>query len=208
MQIPKNFFLVEVEKPYEDTVEINGVEIEINITYNPLVLARQYGVVYETPGFLPKGLEFDVKKGDKIYFHHLITASSSNASNKEITDEDYKSDHLVEWIGKKNIYKVHWQHIYARVRKGKLKMLHHWNFVKQKTETDDDIKTKSGIYLKSEKEDITLHGYIEHLSDWMKEQGIKKGDEVVFSENSEYNMKIEGKTLMRMRNADILAKVE
>ena len=29
MQIPKNFFLVEVEKPYEDTVEINGVEIEI-----------------------------------------------------------------------------------------------------------------------------------------------------------------------------------
>jgi len=30
----------------------------------------------------------------------------------------------------------------------------------------------------------------------------------VFSENSEYNMKIEGKTLMRMRNADILAKVE
>ena len=37
---------------------------------------------------------------------------------------------------------------------------------------------------------------------------MKKGDEVVFSVNSEYDMKIEGDVLLRMRNQDILAKVE
>ena len=42
----------------------------------------------------------------------------------------------------------------------------------------------------------------------MKEQGVKEGDEVVFSVNSEYDMKIEGEVLLRMRNEDILATVE
>ena len=62
--------------------------------------------------------------------------------------------------------------------------------------------------LPGEVEDITLHGYIRHMSDWMKKQGVKIGDEVVFSENSEYDMDIDGKKLLRMRNADILALVE
>ena len=214
MQIPKNHFMVRVEKPYEDSVTVNGKEIYIDVSYEPLKFARQFGIVYQTPNWLPEGLDFDVKVGDKIYFHHLVTANQASMTiDKKFKSQhssiDLISDNKIDWIeGEENLYKVHWEHIYARVRDGELKMLHHWNFVKQKTETDDDIKTKSGIYLKSEKEDITLHGYIEHLSDWMKEQGIKKGDEVVFSENSEYNMKIEGKTLMRMRNADILAKVE
>ena len=87
-------------------------------------------------------------------------------------------------------------------------MLNHWNFVEQKTESEDDIKTDSGIYFKPEAEDITLRGYVRNMNPWLKEQGIKKGDEVLFSTNSEYEMKIEGKKLLRMRNQDILAKVQ
>ena len=84
-------------------------------------------------------------------------------------------------------------------------MLHHWNFVKQKTESEDSIKTKSGIFIKPEVEDITLHGNIVYMNDWLKGQGVEIGDEVIFSENSEYDMKIEGERLLRMRNEDILA---
>ena len=211
MQIPKNYFLVEVEKPYNDTFEINGKELIMDIKFDPYKLARQYGVVYEEPGWLPKGLDFDVKKGDKIYFHHLITGSKGAVTiDKKHTTEsyqDYKSENLIDWIEKENIYKVHWQQIYARVRDGELKMLHHWNFVKQKTESEDDIKTASGIYFKPEVEDITLYGNIVYMNDWMKDQGVVEGDEVVFSENSEYEMTIEGEKLLRMRNEDILATV-
>jgi co-chaperonin GroES (HSP10) len=46
------------------------------------------------------------------------------------------------------------------------------------------------------------------MNDEMKKMGLKKGDEVIFSKNSEYDMKIEGDKLLRMRNFDILAKVE
>ena len=114
----------------------------------------------------------------------------------------------MDWVEEENVYKVHWQQIYARVRKGKLKMLHHWNFVKQKVESEDNIKTKSGIFFKPEVEDITLHGTIVHMNDWLKNQGVKTGDEIVFSENSEYDMTIEGEKLLRMRNEDILALVQ
>ena len=93
------------------------------------------------------------------------------------------------------------------VRNGKLKMLHYWNFVEQKKESEDDIKTDSGIYFKPDVEEITLRGYVRNMNPWLKEQGIKEGDEVFFSTNSEYEMKIEGKKLLRMRNQDILAKI-
>jgi co-chaperonin GroES (HSP10) len=87
-------------------------------------------------------------------------------------------------------------------------MLHHWNFVKQKVEDESEYMTNSGIYTKPEAEDEELHGYIEYMNDEMKSMGLKKGDEVVFSKNSEYDMQIEGEKLLRMRNFDILAKVE
>tara|TARA_Y100001963_G_scaffold113588_2_gene157357 strand:+ start:659 stop:1309 length:651 start_codon:yes stop_codon:yes gene_type:complete len=212
MRIPKNYFLIKVEKPYNDTVEVNGQEIFLNIKFDPYKHARQYGIVYETPKWLPKGLDFDVKKGDKVYFHHMITGDQGSVTiDKKFqneSDQDYKSANLITWIDEENIYKAHWTHIYARVRRGKVKMLDHWNFVKQKTEDEESIKTKSGIFMKPEVEEITLHGNIIHMNDWMKKQGVKKGDEVIFSENSEYDMTIEGEKLLRMRNQDILALVD
>tara|TARA_Y100000593_G_C4240524_1_gene301883 strand:+ start:93 stop:737 length:645 start_codon:yes stop_codon:yes gene_type:complete len=213
MKIPKNHFIVKVEKPYEDTININGKEMFINITYEPLKFARQYGVVKQAPVWLPEGLDFDVKEGDKIYFHHLITANQAGMTiDKKIKSQhssvDLVSNNKINWIDEDNLYKVHWEHIYARVRDGELKMLHHWNFIEQKKESEEDVKTNSGIYIKSTQDDITLYGYVRHMNSWLEDQGMKEGDEIVFSENSEYDMKIEGKKLLRMRNQDILAKID
>jgi len=212
MKIPRDYFLVKVDKPYDDTIELNGKEMFLDIKFDPYRFARQYGVIHSVPVGLPKGLDFDIKKGDKIYFHHLVTGAKGAVTiDKKFENEsnqDYKSLNLVTWIDEENVYKVHWQQIYARVRKGKLKMLHHWNFIKQKTEDEDSIKTKSGIFIKPEVDDITLHGVVVHMNDWLKEQGVKIGDEVVFSEDSEYDMTIENKRLLRMRNEDILALVD
>ena len=209
MRIPKDYFLVQVEKPYNDTVEVNGREIFLDIKFDPYKFARQYGIIYEKPIGLPKGLNFDVKKGDKVYFHHHVTGSvgavTMDQKFENDSSQDFKSQNLITWIDEENIYKVHWKQMYARVRKGKLKMLHHWNFVKQTTEDEESIKTKSGIFIKPEVEDITLHGNIKYMNKWMKDQGVEVDDEVIFSENSEYEMDIEGEKMLRMRNEDILA---
>ena len=81
-------------------------------------------------------------------------------------------------------------------------MVGQWNFVKQKIEDESNYMTKSGIYLKPEAEDEELYGYVKYMND-----ELRKGDDVIFSKNSEYDMEIEGEKLLRMRNFDILAKV-
>ena len=45
MKIPNNYFLVQVEKAYDDTIEFNGREIFLDIKFDPYRFARQYGVV-------------------------------------------------------------------------------------------------------------------------------------------------------------------
>tara|TARA_Y100001963_G_scaffold141967_1_gene210894 strand:+ start:263 stop:844 length:582 start_codon:yes stop_codon:yes gene_type:complete len=188
----KDYFFVKVEKTTEDTVNINGTEVFIDTSYDPMKLARQYGVVVETPLSLSKGVDIDIKEGDTVYCHHFLT-------QKENEIKLYEQD---------LVYKIHWSDVYCRIRNGKLKMLHYWNFVEQRTEKEDDFKTKSGIITKPVAEEVKYHGYIRHMNSWMKKQGVKEGDEVIFSENSEYDMNIMGQKLMRMRNFDILAKIE
>lgn len=188
----KDYFFVKVEKTTEDTVDINGTELIIDTSYDPMKLARQHGVVVETPTAFSKGVKLDVKEGDIVYCHHFLV-------EKENEVKFYEQD---------LVYKIHWSDVYCRERNGKLKMLHYWNFVEQKMENEEDFKTESGLITKPYMEEVKLHGYIRYMNDWMKKQGIKEGDEVIFSENSEYDMNIMGKKLMRMRNFDILAKIE
>jgi co-chaperonin GroES (HSP10) len=188
----RDSYFIKVEKTQEDTIIVNGKELFLETSFNELKLARQYGIVVALPVGLPKGLKLDIKKGDKVYCHHFLVSENNK----------------VKFHEEENIYSIQWNHIYARLRNGKLKMIHHWNFVKQKVEDESEYMTNSGIYTKPEAEDEELHGYIEYMNDEMKNMGLKKGDEVVFSKNSEYDMQIEGEKLLRMRNFDILAKVE
>ena len=188
----KDYFFVKVEKKTEDTTSVGDTELVIDTSFDPLFLARQHGVVVETPGALPNGINFDIKKGDIVYCHHFLT----------------QEENEVKFYEQELVYKIHWNDIYCRSRNGKLKMLHYWNFVEQRMEDEKDFKTESGLITKPYMEEVKLHGYIRHMSDWSKKQGLKEGDEVIFSENSEYDMDIMGKKLMRMRNFDILAKIE
>ena len=188
----RDCYFVKVEKTQEDTIIVNGKELFLDTSFNELKLARQYGTVVALPVGLPKGLKLDVKVGDKVYCHHFLTSEENR----------------VKFHDDEKVFSIHWTYMYARVRKGKLKMLHQWNFVKQKVEDESNYISDSGIYLKPEAEDVELHGYVEYMNDDLKKLGVKKGDEVVFSENSEYDMIIEGEKLLRMRNFDILAKVE
>tara|TARA_A100000172_G_scaffold77977_1_gene62987 strand:+ start:125 stop:703 length:579 start_codon:yes stop_codon:yes gene_type:complete len=188
----RDYYFIKVEKIHEDTIIVNGKELFMDTSFDELKHARQYGTVVALPVGLPKGLKLDVKVGDKVYCHHFLTSEENR----------------VKFHDDEKIFSIHWTYMYARVRKGKLKMLHQWNFVKQKVEDESNYVSNSGIYLKPEAEDIELHGYVEYMNKDLKKLGVKKGDEVVFSENSEYDMIIEGEKLLRMRNFDILAKVE
>jgi co-chaperonin GroES (HSP10) len=146
--------------------------------------------VFATP--VSTSYKFDVKKGDKVWFHHFV-------ANKESK---------VNYLDEGDIYSTSIDNIYLRERDGELKSLHHWNFIEQIYEDEDSIKTKSGIYIKPEVEEITHSGIVRYISDSLKEMGVNVNDKIMFTKDSEYNMDINGDKLMRMRDVDILCTYE
>ena len=192
MKLIKDKFLVKLEKLVEDTVKVNGVEMYLDSSYDPMRFARQYGEVVIAPERLTSK-NMDVKVGDRIYFHHFV----ADKKNQMVEDEDGNY-----------ILQVDAGQIYCAVRDNKIIMQNFWCFVEQKTESEDNYKTSSGIFLKSTMEIEEQRGYLKYANQEILDYGAKINDEVIFSENSEYNMNVEGQELLRMRNIDILAVVE
>jgi len=192
MKLIKDIFLVKLPKLVEDTVTVNGVEMYLDSSYDPMKFARQYGEVVITPEKLSSE-HMDIQVGDRIYFHHFV----ADNKNKMVEDEDGNY-----------ILQVKANQIYCAVREGEIIMQNFWCFVEQKLESEENYKTDSGIFLKSTPDIEELRGYLRYANQEILDYGAKVGDEIVFTENSEYNMNIEGKELLRMRNIDILAVIE
>jgi len=181
----KDLYWIEVEKETEDTIMLNGMELYRDTSYDPMKLARQYGTIYKTPILDTK--ETGIKEGDKVWFHHFVATDSN----------------LVKHAGKDNIYQAYAEQIYLIKRGNEFIPVGHWNFMEQEV-LEPEVR-KSGIILDSSSKEKELHGHAIIINNWMKEQGVSEGDKVLWSENSEYDMDIEGRKLLRMRNFDVLA---
>ena len=48
---------------------------------------------------------------------------------------------------------------------------------------------------------------IEEIAEMQKQEGFSVGDEIVFIKNANYDMVIEGERLFRMKNNEILCKI-
>jgi len=190
MKLIKDQFWIKIEKPEEDTLKCGDLELVLNTSYNPMFHARRYGIVFVAPE--TTSVDFDVKKGDKVWFHHFVPIE----------------DNHIKYIDEEDVYLAQINQIYARERKGEVKTVHHWNLIEQIVEEESDIKTDSGIYIKSEVEDVLERGVVKHPSERLSEMGVKVGDKIIFTKNSEYDMDINGEELLRMRDIDILAVYE
>lgn len=74
MRPVKDCYFVQVEKTHEDTVILNGKELFMNVTFDEMRHARQYGTVIALPQGLPKNIKLDIKEGDKVYCHHFLVS--------------------------------------------------------------------------------------------------------------------------------------
>ena len=104
-------------------------------------------------------------------------------------------------FGGENIYKVHYDQIYCYVRNGKIVMTQDYVFVKP-TQTEDKI---GNLYIQSK--ESTKKGVVAYTNKFSKDDGFGVGDEIVFIKNANYDMTIEGERLFRMKNNEILCKM-
>jgi co-chaperonin GroES (HSP10) len=84
-------------------------------------------------------------------------------------------------------------------------MLTHWNFIEPIEEDESNYKTKSGIYIKPSPGVVKQRGIVKHPSKFLIEQGVKKGDKVIFDRVADYKIIVEGETYYRVQDRHIEA---
>ena len=194
----------QIPKPIKDVVFIQAnpnknatrkltedVEIVIDTAFHPHATeyVTQEGKVINPPTKLSNKKPVELKAGDYVYTHHFLC------------DEDQS----LELDGKK-FYQLHYELVHCIVNKGKIKMLSDWNLIEPIEKKEQT--TESGLVIvRLDNPKEPLSGTARHISKGLKDLGVKKGDKIYFSKDSDYEIIIEGKTYYRMRDRDILGIV-
>lgn len=200
MRVLRDFCMVKIDKEYQDEIITRyGQKLFVDVRFRPEHHVTIFGEVVAIPEkisdqyFETKGIDPDVKVGDKIYFNYLVV----NPINKvEIDDETY--------------YKVDYPAIFAYKRKGKMHMVSSWTFVEPYVEKKDE---KIGSIYLPEMMKTETHkelGRIVRIGKPLRHQpdlGLKDGDVIAFLKSAAFENEIEGKMVYVMKQDCIMAKI-
>ena len=185
-----NYVIVEVEKAYNNEVVLStGLNIVVNTTIESVEHINRKAVVVEAPDFTV------LEEGDEVIIHHNILRLRNGVGGKMVSS----SFHL-----EGNRYFVPLTEVFMYKRDGDWVCLDPFCFVKPvKAQGQELYLGKDSTHKGMEK----LRGVMIHPNSQLKAMGIEKGDNIIFSPNSEYEFSIDGELCYKMATRDIMAKV-
>tara|TARA_R110001583_G_scaffold110181_1_gene259139 strand:- start:13578 stop:14165 length:588 start_codon:yes stop_codon:yes gene_type:complete len=190
-----NLFIVELEKTINDTITTSGGlelyvdnrfnEFEHRITEGPVVCA-------------PSKFETGVKKGDTIYFHHLVVINEGQI----LTGND--NHYLIRYDDNQTINN---QAIAYKCQDTKeVRPLAGWSLLKP-VEQEAEVVSDIIEVINTENEKLPTRAEVAFDAPWLEELGVKKGDIVGFKKNRDYRIKIDGEEYYRTRSEDLMYKL-
>jgi co-chaperonin GroES (HSP10) len=184
-------FIVFIEKRFNDTVTLsNGHELYVDTKFNEFKHRVNEGVIVNVPYKYDGG----AKKGDTLYFHHLVVINDGQIL------ADIKDHYLVKYQKKETINS---QCIaYKCSETGDIHPMSGWAVLEA---VHEEPKLKSDIIeLVVLEEPLPTKGSVAFLSQELEDLGLKVGDHVGFRKNMDYRFKIDGKEYYRTRTEDLL----
>jgi len=170
-------FIVKPKKErYDNIRKVGDNQLIINSNIEDHRFVSKKAVVVSTPA----AFDTDIKPGDDIYVHHNIFRRWYNQRGQERNSSTFFKDDL---------YFAHLDQIYMY----NLKCHLNYCFVKPIKEID---------ILKASKEKEHF-GILKYSNSSLERVGLKPGDLVVFTPNSEFEFIIEGERLYCMKSKDI-----
>lgn len=170
------FIIKPLNNRYNNTKNLNGKELIINSNIENHLFVSKKAVVVETPA----AYKTKINKGDEVYVHHNIFRRYYDMKGKEKNSSTYFKDDL---------YFCYPEQIYMYNLKPHLE----YCFVQP-------IKNKSFLSTYKEQEHF---GILKYSNSSLEAVGLKPGDLVVFTPNSEFEFIIEGERLYCMKSNDI-----
>ncbi len=185
--------IIKADNAYNNEVELsNNQKLIVNATIDSVEHINRIGEVISAP------IDSILKDGDKVIVHHNIMRNANTQSKNEYMGNYYIGDGL---------YFVNIEEVYM-YRRGDSEWtpLNPYCFL---TPIQKDLEVYNGIYIchegyKGNKEAL---GILKYPNESLLNKGLNIGDELVFSEFSEYEFDIDGVINYKMETTDILAVV-
>lgn len=190
-----NLFVVELEKKINDTITTDsGLELFIDTRFEGSEF--KYRVTEGPVVCSPIKHDTGVKKGDTLYFHHLVVLNEGQV----LTGHDnhyivqYDPDHTI------NNQAI----AYKSKKSGHIYTLGGWALLKPvEEESEDDVKSDI-IEVVKLTESPVRKACVAFNAPWVEELGLSVGDVVGIKKNRDYELTIDGKKYFRVRAEDIL----
>ena len=188
-------FLVKVDRLFEDDFKLDsGLVLHKDTRFDDFEGRISFGEIVG----MPEKFATPAALGDILVFHHHI-------------NQDFEKYQVSEGVARVSYDPTNYQgQAYAAISPdGEIKMLGNWIFLRAVDDKMQENTSASGLFLGYQKVEAKSEAevYCEGLG--TEELGLKTGDLVRYSKNSDYRIKLpSGDEVFRCKPDDLLFKIE
>jgi co-chaperonin GroES (HSP10) len=185
-------FFVKLEKPFEEEFKVGSLTLAKDMRFDDFEGRISYAEIVAVPEKFGTLAEI----GDLLVFHHHINQEkdkyrvAGDVVRVSYDPENYQGQ------------------AYAAISpSGELKMLGNWIFLRALEDKVEEVSAKSGLFLGYQKVEAKQEAEVYCEGIGTAELGLKTGDLVGYSKNSDYRVRLpNGDEVFRMKPDDILYK--
>lgn len=178
MRSPYNFIVTPLKnKRYDNSKKIAEVDFLTSVSQEDHIASNRFAKVIA----LPINYNGPVKEGDTLLVHHNVFKLYYDMYGREKSGRSFLKD---------NLFLIDNEQFFLYKQSGNWKAHGKYCFVKP-------APLKDSYIFKGGNEE-PLFGTIKYINQELIELGVKEGDEISFTPDSEYEFNIEGEKLYRM----------
>ena len=187
-----NYLIVELDEAYDNEVQVStGDSVIVNSTIENVSHINRVATVLAAPDYTI------LKTGDKVVCHHNIFRLRNDVNGKVVPSNFNIED---------NQYFVPLTEVFMYKRDSDWIAINPYCFVEPikvvKSDLKFDITTEEAY-----KGRLDRKGILRYINKDIEAQGMREGETILFSKNSEYEFNIDGKLYYKMSTRDILATI-
>ena len=173
-------------KRYDNTKDIGGVEFIVSTSEEDHKFSNRFAEVVE----LPLGYKGPIKEGDTLLVHHNVFKFYNDMRGRQKSGKSFFKDDL---------FFIETEQFFMYKQDNKWNAYDRFCFVKPVPVTES--------YIKKPFSEEPLMGIMKYPNEYLLERGIKEGDMVCFSPDSEYEFTVDDEKLYRMYDHQITIKL-
>jgi hypothetical protein len=173
-------------KRYDNTKEIGGIELIVSTSEEDHKFSNRFAEVVE----LPLGYKGPIKQGDTLLVHHNVFKFYNDMRGRQKSGKSFF---------KEDLFFIETEQFFMYKQEGKWNAYDRFCFVKPIPTTQS--------YIKKPFSEEPLMGIMRYPNEYLLERGIKEGDMVCFSPDSEYEFTVDDEKLYRMYDHQITIKL-